>query len=92
MAMERTHNDTISFEIAEHLAVISKKENGNLTLICNETNKIQLEIILSVIALTPSNATEFCEYEISIDEFCKLVMPSNPRMIMLLIIPSEEPT
>lgn len=28
MAMERTHNDTISFEIAEHLAVISKKENG----------------------------------------------------------------
>ena len=28
MAMERTHNDTFSFEIAEHLAVISKKDDG----------------------------------------------------------------
>ena len=28
MAMERTHNDPFTFEIAEHLVVISKKENG----------------------------------------------------------------
>ena len=36
MAMERTHNDPITFEIAEHLAVISKKDNGW----CRELNLV----------------------------------------------------
>ena len=36
MAMERTHNDPITFEIAEHLTVISKKDNGW----CRELNLV----------------------------------------------------
>ena len=50
-------------------------------MICKQTNKVQLDIILSVIALAPTEATKFCEYEISVSEFCKLINPSNPRKV-----------
>lgn len=36
MAMERKHNDPITFEIVEHLAVIAKKEDGW----CKELNLV----------------------------------------------------
>ena len=47
-------------------------------MIADQTNKMQLDIILSVIALAPEDAQEFYEYKIPLAEFCRLVNPANP--------------
>lgn len=48
-------------------------------MVANRTNKMQLDIILAVIALAPEDADGFLEYQISIDEFCRLINAKNPH-------------
>ena len=47
-------------------------------MVATQTNKMQLDIILSVIALAPDDAAEFYEYKIPLAEFCRIVNPANP--------------
>lgn len=60
-------------------AIISESNKLLREMVADQTSKLQLDIILSVIALAPEDAQEFYEYKIPLAEFCRLVNPANPR-------------